>query len=192
MSPRDRSRRRCILARVLRASYFALVGLGFLAYWVIADPSFDVSESQDEWGYVLAFSGVILSLAFALPLFAQVIGGRWVLRMSLVAAAGAALGSVANVFEDGLQIDWVFFVFVLGAAIELVGLLALAVVVAVGGRASRRLLALVPVGTAVAIIAFVPAGGPLMATTWLAAAVVALVLPTRSGAEPLAPASNDP
>jgi len=174
-----------MLACVLRVAYFALVGSGFLAYWVIADPGYDVSDSQDEWAYVLAFSGVILSLAFAIPLFAQLAGGRWALRIALVAAAGSALASLANIFEDGFQIDWVFFVFVLGAAIQLVGFLALAVVVAVGKRGSQRLLALVPLGTAVAIIAFVPVGGPLMFATWLGAAVWAFTVCPRQVAEPV-------
>lgn len=174
-----------MLARVLRAFYFALVGSGFLAYWVIADPSYDVSDSQDEWAYVLAFSGVILSLAFAIPLFAQLAGGRWALRIALVAAAGSLLGSLANIFEDGFQVDWVFFMFVLGGAIELVGFLALAVVLAGGKRGSQRLLALVPLGTAVAVIAFVPAGGPLMFATWLGAAAWALAARLRQVGEPV-------
>ncbi len=168
---------------MLRACYFALVGSGFLAYWVIADPSHDISDSQDEWSYVLAFSGVILSLAFAIPLFAQLAGGTWTLRIALVAAAGSALSSLANILEDGFQIDWVFFVFALGAAVQLVGFLALVVVVAIGKRGRQRLLALVPLGTAIGIIGFVEAGGPLMFATWLGAAVWALAVRLRQVAE---------
>ncbi len=139
---------------------------------------------QDEWAYVLAFSGVILSLALAILLFAQLAGGRWVLRLAGAAAVGAALTSVASIFEDGLRLDWVFYVFVLGGAIEFVGLLALAVVLAVGERGRHGLLAIVPVGTAIAIIAFVAAGGPLMLATWLGAAVFALSLRPRRLASP--------
>jgi hypothetical protein len=53
---------------VLTAGVFALVGVAYFAYWVIADPSHDISETQFEWPYVLGFSAMILTLAFALPL----------------------------------------------------------------------------------------------------------------------------
>ena len=170
------------LARVLDAASFALFGIAFFVWWVVADPSHEVSNTQDEWPYVLAFSGVILLLGFTVPLYGRLVGDSLVFRASLVVGGGAALSSVANVFEDGLQLDWVFFVFVAGTFITVVGLLALVVLLAVRGRGGRRLLALVPAGTMAAIIASVEAGGPLMLATWLAAAVVALALPARAQA----------
>jgi hypothetical protein len=92
-----------MLLLMLRAALFAFVGLAFFVYWVVADPSFEESASQSEWSYVLAFSGVILLLAFAVPTLAQLVGGRLAFRVSLVAAAGATLSSVANIFEDACR-----------------------------------------------------------------------------------------
>ena len=163
-----------------RAALFILVGLLFFAHWLVTDPTYEGSDSQDEWNYVLAFSGVILSLAAAIPMFAQPAGGRSAFRASLVAAAGAAFASFANILEDGVGMGWAFFAFVSGAAILLLGLLVLTVVIALGGRGGRRLLALLPVGTIAAIIFYVMAGGPLMLATWLAAAALALALPART------------
>ena len=162
-----------------RAALFILVGLLFFAHWLVTDPTYEGSASQNEWNYVLAFSGVILSLAAAIPMFAQLAGGRFAFRASLVAAAGAAFASFANILEDGVGMGWAFFAFVSGAAILLLGLLVLTVVIALGGRGGRRLLALVPVGTIAAIIFYVIAGGPLMLATWLVAAALALALPAR-------------
>ena len=160
-----------------RAALFASVGVAFFGHWALTDPSFEETPTQSEWNYVLAFSGVILVLAIAIPLLAELVGGRFVFRVSLVAAAGAGLASVANVFEDGLHIEWVFFAFVLGAAIMLLALLILSVAITLAGQGGSRLLALVPLGTVVAILLYVVAGGPLMLATWLTAAALALALP---------------
>ncbi|MEJ7793313.1 MAG: hypothetical protein WKF65_15180 [Gaiellaceae bacterium] len=64
-------------------------------------------------------------------------------------------------------------------------LVALTVVIATG-RSGYRLLALIPAATLAAIIFYVHLGGLLMLATWLAAAAVALVIPTRAAA-PAAP-----
>lgn len=166
--------------RVRRAALFALVGVAFFGHWLLADPSFEVSDSQSEWKYVLGFSAAILALAFALPVFGRLAGGRWVFRLSLLAGAGAALGSLANILEDGLQMGWAFFGFILGTAIIELSLLALTVVMTLTGRGGYRLLALIPAATAAAIVLYVIAGGILMLATWLAAAALALALPTRT------------
>ena len=166
-----------------RAAFFAFVGVAFFAYWVIADPSYDETATQSEWPYVLFFSGVILLLAFAVPAVARVAGGRLAQRVALVAASGATLSSAANIFEDGLQLEGVFFVFILGGAIMNLSLLVLAGVLLVTGAGRYRLLAIAPVGTVAGVVLFVAAGGPIMLATWLAAAMLALVLPGR-GARP--------
>ncbi len=57
------------------------------------------------------------------------------------------------------------------------------VVIAFVGRGGHRLLALIPAGTLAAIIFYVIAGGILMVATWLAAAALALALPTRAAAQ---------
>ena len=170
-----------MLPLVLRSALFAFVGVAFFAHWVVFDPSYEETASQSEWSHVLEFSGLILLLAIAIPMVAQLVGGRLALWVSVVAAAGAGLSSIANVFEDGLHMSGVFFVFILGAAIMQLGLLALAGVIAFGGRGGYRLLALVPAGTIAGIILFVLAGGPIMLATWLTAAMLAL--PTRTAVQ---------
>jgi hypothetical protein len=165
---------------VVRAALFALTGLAFFAYWLIANPSFEASPTQFEWPYVLAFSAIILSLAFAVPQYAQLVGGRVAFRASLVVATGSVLSSVANVLEDGLNMEWAFFAFILGTVVMYMGLLALAI--ALAARGGRRHFALVPAGTMAAILFFVIAGGPAMLATWLLAAALALA-PRRKPAE---------
>ena len=174
---------------MVRAAVFALVGLVFLTHWLVTDPSYEMSDSQDEWKHVLAFSAVILSLAAAVPMFAKLVHGPFAFRASLVAAAGAVFASFANILEDGLGMGWAFFAFISGTATLLLGLVVLAVVIAFGGRGGPRLLALVPAGTGAAIIFYVIVGGPLMLATWLAAAALALALPARTvvDAAPTAP-----
>ena len=69
------------MTHVLRAALYTLVGVLFCAYWVIADPGYDESATQDDWAYVLGFSAAILSLSFALPSFARLVGGRVAFRV---------------------------------------------------------------------------------------------------------------
>lgn len=173
---------------MLRAVLFGLVGVAFFTHWVVTDPSTD-GPIATAWPRVLVFSGLLLAFAVALPVYGRMVGGRWVLRLSLVAGAGAALGSVANIFEDGFGIGWVFFVFILGTAIIDLALLGMTVVIARTGRGSDRLLALIPAATVAAIIFNVWAGGIIMLVTWLAAAAVALALQTRAAAQ-AAPATT--
>ena len=162
---------------------FALVGVAFFTHWVVTDPSTD-GPIATAWPRVLVFSGLLLALAVALPVYGRMIGGRWVLRLSLVAGAGAALGSVANIVEDGFGIGWVFFVFILGTAIINLALLGMTVVIARTRRGGDRLLALIPAGTVAAIIFNVLAGGIIMLVTWLIAAALALRTRAAVGAAP--------
>ncbi len=168
---------------ILRASLFALVGVVFFVYWVVVDPTYEQTESMKDWNVVLGFSAAVLLLAFAIPLFAQLGPGPSVFQTSLFPAAGGAFVSLSNIVEDGLQMDWAFFGFVLGSLIVLVGLLVLTVKIAVGDRGGHRFLALIPAGTMAAWIFFVAAGGVLMLITWLAAAALALVLPSRTATQ---------
>ena len=155
-----------------RAALFALTGLGFFTFWLIADPGFEASPTQGEWPNVLAFSAIILTLAFAVPQFADLVGGRWAFRASRVVAAGAVLSSVANVIEDGFKMDWAFFAFILGFAIMEIGLLALTIAIAT--RVGQRHYGVVPAGALAAILLFVIAGGPVMLGSWFVAAALAL------------------
>jgi len=165
---------------VVRAVLFTFVGVYSFAHWVVTDPSYEISDSQDEWNYVLAFSALLFSLAVAIPILAHLAGGRFAFRASLVAAAGAALAGFANILEDGLGMGWAFFAFILGTAIVLLGLSVLTVVITFAGRGGHRVLAVVPAGTMAGIILYVIAGGPLMLAAWLAAAALALALRART------------
>jgi hypothetical protein len=168
---------------VIRAALFALMGVVFFVNWTVCDPTYEGSKCTDDWNVVLGFSAMFLLLAIAVPLFARLVGGRSVFRVSLVPAGGAALASLSNILEDGLKIDAAFFGFVLGTAGIILGLLALTAVIVFGGRGGDRFLALVPAGTMAAVIFYVIAGGILMLITWLAAAALALALPRRTAAQ---------
>ncbi len=166
----------------MRFAFFTLTGVLFFGHWLLADPSFEVTEAITDTKYVLLFSAALLTLALALPVFGRMLGGRWVLRLSLLAGAGAAVGSLANIVEDGFDMGWAFWGFILSLLIINPALVALTVVIASTARGGDRLLALIPAGALAAIIFYVHSGGPLMLATWLAAATVALVLPTRRAA----------
>jgi hypothetical protein len=163
--------------RVAAAVYFTCVGVTFFAWWIWADPSHEGSDSMQEWRYVLAFSGVLLVLGVAVPLWACVVGDARVVRAALVVAGSLLFSSLANVVEDGLGVDAAFFGFILGLLVTNVGLVVVAVMLARRGSRWRRLLAFVPLGTLLAIILAVEVGGPLMLATWLGAAGIATFLP---------------
>ena len=165
---------------MIRAAFFTCVGVVFFAVWLVFRPSYQESASRSDWNLVLGFSAAILALAFALPLFAQLVGGRLAFWVALVPAAGAALARLSNILEDGLQMGWAFFGFIVSAAIIDLGLLALTVVTTLVGRGRRRLLALVPAATMAGITLYVIAGGVLLLATWLGAAAVAVALRTRT------------
>jgi hypothetical protein len=165
------------LSRVLSATFFVVVGVSFCAWWVVADPTHEISDTQDEWPYVLAFSGVILLLAIAVPLFARLIGDALVLRFRS-SWPGAPSSGVSRTFSRTVSVSKgssssSFFCLMI---IDL-SLLALVILLAVRERGGRRLLALVPAGTLLAIIFAVEVGGPLMLVTWLGAAFVAVAVP---------------
>ena len=162
-----------------RSLLFAVTGILWLVSWV-AGPSFEMTASMAKWLVVLSFSAALLSLAVALPVLGRMVGGRWVVRLASIAAAGAGLCSVANIFEDGIQIEWVFYVFVLGLLILDVALLALTVVIALTFPDRYRLFALIPAGTLAGILIFPVAGGPILLVTWLAAAAAAVLTSGRA------------
>jgi hypothetical protein len=156
-----------------RVALFALVGSSVFAHWLITDPTHDVSNDQSSWWHVIAFSAVIVLIAIGSVSVGRLLG-RFARRPSLVSATGAGVASAANIVEDGLQMGWAFFVTVAGTAVLLLGLAATAVRAVVKARGRSSALALVPVGTAVAILLYVDAGGPIMLATWLFAAALVL------------------
>jgi hypothetical protein len=171
-----------------RSLLFALTGVVFCVYWVVARPSFEMTASMTEWPHVLWFSATLLSLAVALPVFGRMAGGPRVVRLASIAGAGVGLSSVANIFEDGFRIDAFFFAFILGTLILEVALLALTIVIARTLRGRYRLLAGIPAGTVAGILLFVVAGGPVMLVTWLGAAAAAVLMSGRTPT-PAAPAT---
>jgi len=174
---------------VNRSLLFALTGILWLVSWVTG-PSFEMTASMARWLVVLAFSAALLSLAVALPVVGRLVGGPSVVRSAIIAGAAASLCSVANVFEDGFQIEWFFFVFVLGLLTLDVALLALTIVIARTAPDRYRLLAVIPAGTLAGILLFPMVGGPVMLITWIAAAAAALKMP--SGRTPVLVAPTTP
>ena len=172
----------------MRATAFGLVGVAFFLHWTFADPSYEATDSQSEWVYVLSFSGVILLIALAILAVGRLVRTRLVRAAAIAAAAGAIVSSAANVFEDGLGLSWVFFVTVVGIGTMAAALPTLAVLFATLGRGRERLLALAPSGTLAGVLFYVAAGGPIMLATWSFAAVLAAKWGTRrpsdGGAEP--------
>lgn len=172
-----------------RSALFALTGILWLVSWV-AGPSFQMTASMAKWLVVLLFSATLLSLAVALPVVGRMVGGPWVVRLATIAGAAASLCSVANIFEDGFQIDWFFLVFVLGLLILDVALPALTIVIARTAPDRYRLLAVIPAGTVAGILLFPVAGGPIMLITWLMAAVAALKMPSPQTLVPAEPTAT--
>src|SRR5512147_2432283 len=174
---------------VSRSLLFALTGILWFVSWV-AGPSFEMTASIAKWLDVLLFSAALLSLAIALPVFGRMVGGQQVVRSATIAGAAASLCSVANIFEDGFQIEWFFLVFVLGLLILDVALLALTIVIARTAPDRYRLLAVIPAGTVAGILLFPVAGGPIMLITWLMAAVAALKMPSPQTLVPAEPTAT--
>jgi hypothetical protein len=173
-----------------RSLLFALAGILFFVFWVVARPSYEMTASMTEWPNVLWFSATLLSLAVALPVFGRMLGGRPVVRLASIAGAAVGLSSVANVFEDGLRIEAFFFAFILGTLILDVALLALTIVIARTVPDRYRLLASIPAGTVAGILFFVAAGGPIMLITWLAAAAAAVMISRQRTQMPATPTTS--
>jgi hypothetical protein len=159
---------------VTRAMLFAGTGVAWFAFWFATDPAHQTVASMQQWPNVLSFSAVLLLLAVALVTFGRSLGGRWVVRFTILAAAAAGAASIANIVEDGFRVEAAFFAFVL-CLLVIDGALALLSVTILRSAAGRqRLLALVPAATLVAILLFPFVGGPVMLAAWLAASAAAL------------------
>ena len=106
----------------------------------------------------------------ALPVFGGQVTGRNARRWAVVAGAAAGANSLTNIIEDGVGVEGMFMVFIAGTAVMLLALVGLSVVIGTAPGSTTRLLALIPLGTIIATVAFVAAGGPIMAATWFGAA----------------------
>ena len=157
-----------------RAALFIFVGVGFLVLFLhrLTDPDFQDPVSFSDWFATLGFSVALFALAAALLVFGRLFGEPLIRRMSFVPSVGAALGGASNILEDGLQVDWAFWLFVLSAGLSALGLAALTAVIALTGRERGRLLAAVPAATLVGQLTFPVGGGLLMAGAWLGLATL--------------------
>ena len=170
--------------RTLRAALFMCVGVLLCASSLVlfADPEHQDPVSASDWFAVVSFSAALFALALALPMLAQLIGGRDVFRVSLVPAVGAPVAGLSNLLEDALQMGFAFWFFIVGTAVTMVGLIAFTLVVTVVGRGRRRLLAAVPAATLIGVLLF-ENGGVLMLAAWLAVGAMVLGQPARPAAQ---------
>ncbi len=67
------------------------------------------------------------------------------------------MNSAVNIIEDGFEQEWAFLMFALGTAAMWLTLIALTAVLAFSGRGARRMLGLIPFGTALGIVLYVKA-----------------------------------
>ena len=166
---------------MLRAALFTFVGVAWCVRSLqsFADPHYTDPVSASDWFAVFSFSAALFATALALPLLAEMVGGRAVFRVSLVPAVAAALAGLGNLLEDGLQIEVAGMFYGVGAGLTWVGLIAFTVAIAVSGRGRRRLLAAVPSATVIGWSLFDSGGGVLVLAAWLAAAAISLDRPAR-------------
>lgn len=155
----------------------ALIGLTDADFWNATT----LLDYTSVWTYSLA----LLLLAPALViLIRQAKSGRAAILVAWVGASGAVLAAVANGIEDGLGHKEFGAPYVVGTSIVGLGLVALALLMAIG---RRKLYALVPTLTVVGLFAFSLGGGFLVAATW---AVLGFLVATGRTETPLASASD--
>lgn len=164
--------------RWLSAALHTFVGVQFFLLWLARHADYQDAHSALDWFVVVGFSVVLLALALALLRFSRWVAGQAVFPAPKVAAGAAALGSVVNLLEDGLHFEGFFVFFALSLLTLDIALLWLTVSVARSGNGPARLFALVPAGTLTGILLFQVAGKPIMLVSWLAAAVLVLIVPT--------------
>ena len=151
---------------------FTAVGIGFLVLFVhqLTGPNFQHPVTLSDWSATLGFSAALFALAAALARFGRMFGDLRIRRVSFVPSFAAALGGTSNVLEDGLQLEWAFWAFVISSGLMVLGLAALAIVIAGVARGGDRLLAAVPAATLVGQLVFPVGGGLLVAAAWLGCA----------------------
>ncbi len=133
---------------------------------------------------MVGFSVALCLLAAALPAYASLTGDRAAFKTSLVPAACAGVAGVGNFLEDGLSWSWASWAYVGGVLSLLLGLLGLAVTMALRAGDSGGFLAAVPVGTLLGLVLFEPTRGVVMLMTWVAAAVIAVKWRPPAGEPP--------
>ena len=183
---------RPIVLHMSRAALFTFVGVAWCVRSLqsFADPEYTDPGTVSDWFAVLSFSVALFAVAFALPLLAQYTGGgRAVVRVSLIPAAGAAIAGLSNILEDALQLEFAGLFYGVGAAITGLGLIAFTLAIAVAGRGRRRLLAAISLATLIGWSLFESGGGVLVLAAWLVAAAIAVQATQRAKAQAV-PAST--
>jgi hypothetical protein len=156
------------------AAAFTLTGVLWLAYGALIQAGADyLNPSQPiDFAVIYLFSAALLALAFAVPALGRLGRRDWIRKAGVVGGIAAGTSAVANVLEDGLEIDWMFLPFVVSALIVACALIGMAAGFALFGRGAERLLALVPLSGLIAAQALI--GGALALVAWLAAAAFVL------------------
>lgn len=135
------------------AAFLVSLGIGAWLHWSITDPSFDQTQAQAEWVNVLAFSALVLGLAYGAAALGRALSeARVVRRLTTTLIAAGALAAATNIVEDGLGIEHAFFLFVLLTGIQLLTLIALATALVRTVRGSRRTLGLAPLASAIGVV----------------------------------------
>jgi hypothetical protein len=161
------------------AGICVVVGMVPFVHWSVADLSHDETAQQHQWLFVLFFSAVVLVLGAGMLVVAHQAPVPGALRTARFLALVAVAASLTNLVEDGLRVEAMFFAFVAELLALQIGFAVLAVLIVVRGKGAERLWAVAPIATAAAILLYIDIGGPLMAVTWLVAALACLVRPRR-------------
>jgi hypothetical protein len=140
---------------VSKSWLFMTVGLfwAFRSLQSFSDPNFYDSHNLNDWVALLTFSLAWWLLAPALLLLPQPHTARWPARL---AAAAAVVVGLANVIEDGLQVDAAGIGYGLGTMVFLLSFIAMTVLCL---ARSPRWSAVVLVSTAVGLLQLDNAGG---------------------------------
>ena len=161
------------------AAFLFALGVGAWLHWSITDPSFDTTEAQSEWQHVLGFSALVLGLAVGAAALGRTLSQTTaVRRLAQILITTGVLSAVTNVVEDGFGVDAAFFAFALLIGIQLLALVGLAIALGLSVRGPRRLLAAAPLASAIGVLLYVNAGGPILLCTWCGAG--AYLLATRA------------
>ncbi|MEW5992317.1 MAG: hypothetical protein AB1736_13360 [Chloroflexota bacterium] len=147
------------------------VGLAwaFRSLLSFVDPRFWDPITFLDWVAVISWSMALGLLAVGGWLIASLAGrGRAIGIAVSILAIGSVVAALANIVEDGLRVAWFGDVYAFGLGGVLVGMLALAVTLAVGRRWWLAALAL---ATFAGIFSSEHGGGLLILVAWLVVAV---------------------
>jgi hypothetical protein len=159
-----------------------------LLHWLVADVSYDATSQQHEWLFVLFFSAVILVFAPGFLAVAGRVSSRGARRAADLVAVVSVAASLTNIVEDGLGVEAAFLAFVAELLLFHLSCLGMGFLILLRESGLDRLWAAVPVGTVAGIVLYVELGGPLLAVTWLSAAMGCVL--SRPVLDPVHPAQS--